>query len=154
MIPVDLFAVVLLVNLQMSLNFFFYKHFSITKQQILQFEIQVLSLLCFCLDHFIEPSPTKLSTTFIQLGNDSYMVLQKNLTWNEAKKQCELEGAHLASIRDLRAQSYIELQTSKLGQPLWIGLNSKEVWQKKMNHERLISLFWQCPVNTSKTKRK
>ncbi|MCI4377658.1 hypothetical protein PGIGA_G00205990 [Pangasianodon gigas] len=78
------------------------------------------------IDHFIEPSPTKTPTTFIKLGNDSYMVLQKNLTWNEAKHECELEGAHLASIRDLRAQSYIELQTAKFGQPLWIGLNSKE----------------------------
>ncbi|KAI5104059.1 macrophage mannose receptor 1 precursor [Silurus meridionalis] len=78
------------------------------------------------LDHFIEPSPTKIPTTFMKLGNDSYMILQKNLTWNEAKHQCELEGAHLASIRDYLAQAYIELQTSKLGQPLWIGLNSQE----------------------------
>lgn len=68
-----------------------------------------------------------MPTNFIKLGNDSYMVLQKKLTWNEAKHQCELKGAHLASIRDLRVQSYIELQTLKLGQPLWIGLNSREV---------------------------
>lgn len=62
------------------------------------------------------------------------MILQKNLTWYDARRQCELEGAHLASIRDLLSQSYIELQTSKLGQPLWIGLNSKEVWHKKMKY--------------------
>lgn len=62
------------------------------------------------------------------------MVLQKNLTWNEAKRQCESQGAHLASIRDLRTQSYIELQTAKLGEPLWIGLNSMEVWHGKMKY--------------------
>ncbi|KAK3546334.1 hypothetical protein QTP70_025673, partial [Hemibagrus guttatus] len=77
------------------------------------------------IDHFIEPSPTKIPTTY-KLGNDSYMVLQKNLTWSEAKHECELKGATLASIRDLRAQAYIELQTIKYEQPLWIGLNSKE----------------------------
>ncbi|XP_053349941.1 macrophage mannose receptor 1-like isoform X2 [Clarias gariepinus] len=78
------------------------------------------------IDHFIEPIPTKTPTTFIKLGNDSYMILQKNLTWSEAQQHCKLEGAHLASIRDVLAQSYIELQAAKLGQPLWIGLNSAE----------------------------
>ncbi|XP_027025082.2 macrophage mannose receptor 1b [Tachysurus fulvidraco] len=77
------------------------------------------------IDHFIEPTPTKIPTN-VKLGNDSYKVLQKNLTWSEAKHECELQGETLASIRDLRAQAYIELQTSINEQPLWIGLNSKE----------------------------
>ncbi|TSK82164.1 Macrophage mannose receptor 1 [Bagarius yarrelli] len=77
-------------------------------------------------DHFIEPSPTKIPTTFTKLGNDSYLVLQKNLTWSKSKLQCESKGAKLASIRDLQAQAFIELQTSNLKQPLWIGLNSQE----------------------------
>ncbi|XP_035375925.1 macrophage mannose receptor 1-like [Electrophorus electricus] len=77
-------------------------------------------------DHVIMPSPTELPRTFIKLGNSSYMVVQRNLTWKEAKHHCEVEGAHLASILDMITQSYIELQTHKLGQPLWIGLNSDE----------------------------
>ncbi|XP_072544232.1 macrophage mannose receptor 1-like [Salminus brasiliensis] len=78
------------------------------------------------LDHLIIPSPTEVPKTFIKLGNSSYMLVQTNMTWKEAKSHCEAEGANLASIRDAFTQSYIELQTHKLGQPLWIGLNSME----------------------------
>lgn len=89
----------------------------------------------FYIDDSIEPMPTETPTNFIKVGNDYFKVLQKNLTWSEAKRECEKEGAHLASIRNLQAQSYIELQTSHLGQPLWIGLNSLEVWCKKIKHK-------------------
>ncbi|XP_076840882.1 macrophage mannose receptor 1-like isoform X2 [Brachyhypopomus gauderio] len=78
------------------------------------------------LDDFIMPSPTELPKAFIKLGSSSYMVVQSTLTWEEAKHHCEAEGAYLASIRDTIAQSYIELQTHKFGQPMWIGLNSDE----------------------------
>ncbi|XP_036453380.1 macrophage mannose receptor 1-like isoform X2 [Colossoma macropomum] len=77
------------------------------------------------LDHLIMPSPTEVPKTF-KLENSSYTLIQKNLTWSETQSLCKLEGANLASIRDILTQSYIELQAHKLGQPLWIGLNSIE----------------------------
>ncbi|KAI4903512.1 hypothetical protein NFI96_027557 [Prochilodus magdalenae] len=78
------------------------------------------------LDRVIVPSTTEMPKTFIKIGNASYMVVQTNLTWKDAQQQCESEGAKLASIRDIFSQSYIDLQTHKLKQPLWIGLNSME----------------------------
>ncbi|XP_072544235.1 macrophage mannose receptor 1-like [Salminus brasiliensis] len=77
-------------------------------------------------DRSLVPSTTEVPKTFIKLGNCSYMLVQTNMTWKEAQSHCEAEGANLASIRDAFTQSYIELQTHKLGQPLWIGLNSVE----------------------------
>uniref|UniRef100_A0A8B9GUM5 Mannose receptor, C type 1b n=1 Tax=Astyanax mexicanus TaxID=7994 RepID=A0A8B9GUM5_ASTMX len=71
-------------------------------------------------------SPTEVPNTYIKLGNSFYKIVQTNMTWAEAQSYCEAEGAKLASIRDAFTQSYIELQTYKVGQPLWIGLNSME----------------------------
>ncbi|XP_072544234.1 macrophage mannose receptor 1-like [Salminus brasiliensis] len=71
-------------------------------------------------------SPTEVPETYIKLGNSFYKLVQTNMTWKEAQSHCEAEGANLASIREAFTQSYIELQTYKLGQPLWIGLNSVE----------------------------
>ncbi|XP_036451965.1 macrophage mannose receptor 1-like [Colossoma macropomum] len=77
-------------------------------------------------DHFIEPSSAEVPQTFIRLGSSSYMLVQTNLTWQEAQIYCEAEGAKLASIQDTLTQAYIDLQTYKLRQPLWIGLNNLE----------------------------
>ncbi|XP_066536374.1 macrophage mannose receptor 1-like [Hoplias malabaricus] len=78
-------------------------------------------------DTFVKsPDSTELPKTFITIGNASYLIVQTNLTWGEAKQHCESQEAKLASIRDLYAQYYIELQANKLGQPMWIGLNSQE----------------------------
>ncbi|KAL7876288.1 hypothetical protein AOLI_G00112510 [Acnodon oligacanthus] len=82
--------------------------------------------ICSCaLDHSVIPKPTEILKTF-KLGNASFILTQTNLTWTEAQRLCEAEGANLASIRDTSTQSYIAVQVYKLKQPLWIGLNSME----------------------------
>uniref|UniRef100_A0A672G4Y9 Mannose receptor C-type 1 n=1 Tax=Salarias fasciatus TaxID=181472 RepID=A0A672G4Y9_SALFA len=51
--------------------------------------------------------------------------LQSALTWHQARKSCQQQGADLLSIVELHEQSYISAGlTSHLGAPLWIGLNS------------------------------
>uniref|UniRef100_A0A672FW95 Mannose receptor C-type 1 n=1 Tax=Salarias fasciatus TaxID=181472 RepID=A0A672FW95_SALFA len=50
--------------------------------------------------------------------------LQSALTWHQARKSCQQQGADLLSIMELHEQSYISGLTSHLGAPLWIGLNS------------------------------
>ncbi|KAG5285389.1 hypothetical protein AALO_G00002830 [Alosa alosa] len=74
-------------------------------------------------DNQIIPQTTVLPQSYIKIGNDSFKVESNNLTWWEAKKRCEADGAQLASIRDSITQAYIELQLRKLKQPMWIGLN-------------------------------
>ncbi|NP_001410655.1 macrophage mannose receptor 1b precursor [Danio rerio] len=77
-------------------------------------------------DPGIPSVPTEIPKTFVKLGNSSFKVIQENLTWIEANRRCKAEGGHLASIRDLISQAYIELQVFRLKQPMWIGLNSEQ----------------------------
>ncbi len=71
--------------------------------------------------------PTEVPKNFVNLGNSSFKVIQENLTWSEANRRCEAEEAHLASIRDLITQAYLELQVYRSKQPMWIGLSSAQV---------------------------
>lgn len=82
-----------------------------------------------CSDPGIASVPTEIPKTFVKLGNSSFKLIQENLTWIEANSRCEKEGGHLASIRDLTSQAYIELQVFRVKQPTWIGLNSEQVLQ-------------------------
>lgn len=61
------------------------------------------------------------------MGNDSIKAVTKNLTWDEAKKNCELDKASLASLRNEWSHAYIELLALNLKAPVWIGLNKKQV---------------------------
>jgi len=85
------------------------------------------SSLFTCSDPGIAPVPTEFLKTFIKLGNSTFKVIQENLTWSEASRRCEADGGHLASIRNMVTQAYLELQVFKLQQPMWIGLNSVQV---------------------------
>ncbi|XP_061614123.1 macrophage mannose receptor 1 isoform X1 [Phyllopteryx taeniolatus] len=58
--------------------------------------------------------------------------VQAVLTWHQARKSCQQQGADLLSIVELHEQSYISGLTSTLGSALWIGLNSLDYeagWQ-------------------------
>uniref|UniRef100_A0A6Q2XY37 Mannose receptor, C type 1b n=1 Tax=Esox lucius TaxID=8010 RepID=A0A6Q2XY37_ESOLU len=49
-----------------------------------------------------------------------------NMTWSEARVQCETEQGQLASTLDELSAAYLELQALKLETPVWIGLNKDE----------------------------
>uniref|UniRef100_A0A8B9LX51 Mannose receptor, C type 1a n=1 Tax=Astyanax mexicanus TaxID=7994 RepID=A0A8B9LX51_ASTMX len=64
------------------------------------------------------------------------VVYQRNtqsvLTWHQARKSCQQQGADLLSIVELHEQTYISGLTNILGSALWIGLNSLDFesgWQ-------------------------
>lgn len=52
--------------------------------------------------------------------------IQSVLTWHQARKSCQQQGADLLSIVELHEQSYIAGLTDTLGATLWTGLNSLE----------------------------
>uniref|UniRef100_A0A669CF10 Macrophage mannose receptor 1 n=2 Tax=Oreochromis niloticus TaxID=8128 RepID=A0A669CF10_ORENI len=57
---------------------------------------------------------------------------QSVLTWYQARKSCQQQGADLLSIVELHEQSYISGLANDLGSSLWIGLNSLDFdsgWQ-------------------------
>ncbi|XP_056149770.1 macrophage mannose receptor 1b [Lampris incognitus] len=73
------------------------------------------------------PAPSKsVPTTYMKVGNDSIKVVMQNMSWSDATKHCEAEGAKLASIRSVWKQAYIELQAVNIKAPLWIGLNKNK----------------------------
>ncbi|KAJ8010370.1 hypothetical protein DPEC_G00074360 [Dallia pectoralis] len=49
---------------------------------------------------------------------------QSVLTWHQARKSCQQQGADLLSIVELHEQTYISGLTNVLSTSLWIGLNS------------------------------
>uniref|UniRef100_A0A7N6A7T8 Macrophage mannose receptor 1 n=1 Tax=Anabas testudineus TaxID=64144 RepID=A0A7N6A7T8_ANATE len=58
--------------------------------------------------------------------------VQSVLSWHQARKSCQQQGADLLSIVELHEQSYISGLTNNLGTSLWIGLNSLDFdsgWQ-------------------------
>lgn len=64
---------------------------------------------------------------YVNLGNDSIKAVTKNLTWEDAKKNCNGEKASLVSLRNDWTQAYVELLTMNLKSPVWIGLNKELV---------------------------
>ncbi|CAJ1072733.1 macrophage mannose receptor 1-like isoform X1 [Xyrichtys novacula] len=79
------------------------------------------------LDPGIRPGPEpSIPATYVPLGNDSIKVVTKNLTWEDAKKQCESEKANLASLRKEWTVAYVQLLSMNLKAPLWIGLNKQQ----------------------------
>ncbi|XP_076014204.1 macrophage mannose receptor 1 [Genypterus blacodes] len=79
--------------------------------------------------------PTTLSTgwdTDPVTGNQYQRIAQAALTWHQARKSCQQQGADLLSIVELHQQTYISGLTNTLGSSLWIGLNSLDFesgWQ-------------------------
>ncbi|XP_062297513.1 macrophage mannose receptor 1 [Scomber scombrus] len=79
--------------------------------------------------------PTKATTgwdTDPVTGVEYQRNVQSVLTWYQARKSCQQQGADLLSIVELHEQSYISGLTSTLGTSVWIGLNSLDFesgWQ-------------------------
>ncbi|XP_074544941.1 macrophage mannose receptor 1-like [Halichoeres trimaculatus] len=67
---------------------------------------------------------TAPSTDYVKIGNDSVRAVSEKMTWYNARKHCQSEGASLASVRNSWSKAYIELIA--LNGPVWIGLNTRE----------------------------
>ncbi|XP_029309190.1 macrophage mannose receptor 1-like [Cottoperca gobio] len=81
------------------------------------------------LDPHIQPQlEPAVSEIYVMLGNDSIRLVNKNLTWENAKKQCEGEKANLASLRNEWLQAHIELLAMNFKAPIWIGLNKQKTF--------------------------
>ncbi|XP_063816089.1 C-type mannose receptor 2 [Pseudophryne corroboree] len=72
-----------------------------------------------------EPFPFPPSTT-LYYRNSSFLVLQKPMTWSDARLLCETRNATLTSILDPFQQAYLTLAATGQKNPLWIGLSNEE----------------------------
>ncbi|KAM6919049.1 macrophage mannose receptor 1-like [Xenentodon cancila] len=71
------------------------------------------------------PEPT-IPSSYTKILNDSIKAVAQNMSWYAAKKNCESDGANLASLRTKWAQAYTESLALKLNSPVWIGLNKNQ----------------------------
>ncbi|XP_040296244.1 lymphocyte antigen 75 [Bufo bufo] len=55
-----------------------------------------------------------------------YRFIQKNITWYEALSECKSRNMELVSITDQYQLSFITSTVSRVGQPMWIGLSSRD----------------------------
>uniref|UniRef100_A0A671TZD6 Mannose receptor, C type 1b n=1 Tax=Sparus aurata TaxID=8175 RepID=A0A671TZD6_SPAAU len=72
------------------------------------------------------PPDTVIPDIYVAVGNDSIKAVTKNLTWEDARKECENDKANLASLRNEWTQAYVELLAMNLKAPVWIGLNKEK----------------------------
>uniref|UniRef100_UPI00398E69AD macrophage mannose receptor 1-like n=1 Tax=Pristiophorus japonicus TaxID=55135 RepID=UPI00398E69AD len=78
-------------------------------------------------DRALTFGPTTLpAPSYVTYDNSSYKIITVKLKWQDARKVCEAEGAQLASIRNGFENAFLMLEANKLGEKLWIGLNSNE----------------------------
>ncbi|XP_076004107.1 macrophage mannose receptor 1-like isoform X1 [Genypterus blacodes] len=71
------------------------------------------------------PQPP-IPSTYVKVGNDSLKAVNKNMTWEEARKNCRADEADLASVRKDWTKTHIDMLAISLQTPLWIGLNKME----------------------------
>lgn len=59
--------------------------------------------------------------------NVQYMVILKNLSWNDAMAACINNKMQLVSITDQFQQAFLAVQAALHNYPLWTGLFSRDV---------------------------
>uniref|UniRef100_A0A8D2L7R1 Lymphocyte antigen 75 n=1 Tax=Varanus komodoensis TaxID=61221 RepID=A0A8D2L7R1_VARKO len=62
--------------------------------------------------------------TLLPYKNTSYWILQKQINWYEAWKECKQNGRELASIHSESEQDFLKNIVKSDGFPLWIGLSN------------------------------
>ncbi|XP_069808937.1 C-type mannose receptor 2 isoform X1 [Dendropsophus ebraccatus] len=72
-----------------------------------------------------EPFPFPPGST-LRYRNNSYLILQKPMTWSDARLLCETRNATLASIVNPFQQAYLTLAATGQKTPLWIGLSNED----------------------------
>ncbi|XP_053309219.1 C-type mannose receptor 2 isoform X2 [Spea bombifrons] len=72
-----------------------------------------------------EPLPP-LPGQDIRYRNSSYLIMQKPVTWSDARLLCETRNATLTSVPDPYQQAYLTMAIGLLNTPVWIGLANEE----------------------------
>lgn len=99
----------------------------LVRDEILFSEFKQRTIVYCKIDNEPNKEYTKTTKDYQSLGNVTYEVLTKKMTWNQAVGECGQRGGHLASIHDAKHNEHVKLIAKTDGFPLWIGLSSQEV---------------------------
>uniref|UniRef100_A0A4W3H5F3 Lymphocyte antigen 75-like n=1 Tax=Callorhinchus milii TaxID=7868 RepID=A0A4W3H5F3_CALMI len=58
--------------------------------------------------------------------NHTYMIIKRNMTWEDALLECQKNGKELVSITETYHQAFLTTVVNTLGYPVWIGLYSQD----------------------------
>ncbi|KAL6103984.1 uncharacterized protein ACO6RY_13810 [Pungitius sinensis] len=87
-----------------------------------------------------QPTPVD----YVNVFNDSFKLVPQKMTWDAAKKNCERDGAQLASPRNQWSQNFVEFLALQVKGAVWIGLNKLETggYFRFIGGWRITATYW------------
>uniref|UniRef100_UPI00398EDA39 lymphocyte antigen 75 isoform X1 n=1 Tax=Pristiophorus japonicus TaxID=55135 RepID=UPI00398EDA39 len=77
-------------------------------------------------EHSINDTATPPLDGTLNFLNHTYVIIKKNLTWEEALTECQKNGHELVSITEPYHQAFLTVTVNTLDYPVWIGLYSQD----------------------------
>ncbi|XP_051884144.1 lymphocyte antigen 75 [Pristis pectinata] len=69
---------------------------------------------------------TQILNDTLNFLNHTYLLIRKNLTWEESLTECQKNGYKLVSITEPYHQAFLTVTVNTLGYPVWIGFYSQD----------------------------
>lgn len=86
-----------------------------------------MNFSCFLLEGSVNRTTSQHLNDTLNYLNHTYIIINKNLTWEESLTECLKNGYKLVSITDPYHQAFLTVTVSLLGHRVWIGLYSQDV---------------------------
>ncbi|XP_069791495.1 lymphocyte antigen 75 isoform X2 [Narcine bancroftii] len=74
----------------------------------------------------VNETATPVLNDTLNFLNHTYIIIKKNLTWEESLTECQKNDYKLVSITDPYHQAFLTVTVNTRGHPMWIGLYSQD----------------------------
>ncbi|XP_059822448.1 lymphocyte antigen 75 [Hypanus sabinus] len=125
------------VNQEISVNFFNIKNECailinepnspfIGRWDVVPCDDQQFTAVCQKHKGSVNGTVTQVLNDTLNFLNHTYIIIRKNLTWEESLTECQKNGYKLVSISEAYHQGFLTVTVNALGYPVWIGLYSQD----------------------------